>query len=408
MQRILYFHHGGAIGGAPLSLLYLIQQLDRSHYEPIVVSTRPGPVHDLYRAQGIPIYLADEIAGRIDDLSHTELEWYGLKHLWPLPGRILRLPASIRHARQIVTHFHPDLIHLNSSTLAAAALGAQGSGIPLIWHIREPLAAGYTGLRRRWLRTLIDRSADRVVSISHFDASRLVASERLRVIYNFIDFERFDRAISGLSLRAELGIKADQPIVLMLGGVAQPKGTLTLIEAMPRILATRPDALLLIAGPAPAVDHERGWRGLARTLLGADAYGQAALARIEALGLGTSIRLLGVRADVPQLLAASDLLAFPSSVPHFARPAIEAAAMATPVVASDLGGPNELVLAGRTGLLVPPNAPDPLAEAIVTLLADPQRRAAMGEAAYQHARAHFDARRNAQATIALYAELLGS
>jgi hypothetical protein len=166
VRRVLYFHHGGAIGGAPLSLLYLLRQLDRARYTPVVVTTRPGPVVDLYRNEGIDTHVAADLAGRIDDFSHTTLEWYNLKHWWPLPGRLLRFPASVRHAQRIVERFKPDLVHVNSSTLAAAVIGTRRAGVPIVWHIREPLARGYLGLRRAWLRGIIHRAANRVVAIS--------------------------------------------------------------------------------------------------------------------------------------------------------------------------------------------------------------------------------------------------
>ncbi|MDP7259301.1 MAG: glycosyltransferase, partial [Anaerolineales bacterium] len=98
---------------------------------------------------------------------------------------------------------------------------------------------------------------------------------------------------------------------------------------------------------------------------------------------------------------------FPSVVPHFARPVIEAGAMAKPVVASDLGGPRELVRHDETGLLIPPNDPRKLAEAIIAILSDPARAQAMGVAGYRRARELFDARKNAVRTFSIYEELIG-
>lgn len=407
MKKILYFHHGGAIGGAPLSLLFLLQRLDHTRYQPIVITTRPGPVLDRYRANGIEVHVADEYGGHIDDFSHTTLEWYNLSHWWPLPLRLLRFRQSVRTARHIVEHFQPDLVHINSSTLAAAAIGTHQAGVPLIWHIREPIAAGYFGLRHRWLTGIIDRTADRVVSISHSDAARLRPSDKVRVIYNFIDLSQFDPATDGTPVREELGISTDQPVIVMLGGAARPKGTLTMIRAIPAVLARHASARFVIAGPAPKLCSEGGLKGIAKRLLGVDRYKKQVLAEIEKLGIGEALIFTGIRGDIPAVLAASDMLLFPSSVPHFARPAIEAAAMAKPVVASNLGGPAELVIDGETGLLVEPNAPAALAVAINALLDDPARMQQMGRAGRQRAREAFNAEINAAATLALYDELLG-
>lgn len=405
MKRILYIHHGGAIGGAPMSLLYLLRHLDRSRYEPVVVVLRHGPAADLYRAEGIETY----VEPRIRDFSHTTLEWYGGRDLWRLPGRLLSLIPSIWRTRALIRRLRPDLVHLNSSVLAPCAIACRREGVPLVWHIREPLAHGYLGLRRAWLRRTVDRCASRVVAISRHDAEQLILGERVRVIYNFVDFSEFDRTLSGEAVRAEFAIPPDAPLVLMLGGVSPPKGTLTLVRALPALVGAVPDVRVVIAGP-PLPPESSAWRGIAKRLLGADAYGQAMRQAVEALPQAARAALIfaGVRQDVPHLLAASQVLVFPSTVPHFARPIIEAAAMGVPSVASDLGGPRELIQHGKTGLLIPPNDAEALAEALADLLCNPARAHALGEAAYEQARRLFDAQTNAAATVALYDEILGS
>ncbi len=403
MRRILYIHHGGAIGGAPISLLYLLRYLDRSRYEPLVAVLRPGPAADLYRAAGVEVYVETGIR----DFSHTTLEWYGGRALWRLPGRLLSLWPSIRRTQALLHRLRPDLVHLNSSVLAPCAIACHREGVPLVWHIREPLAHGYFGLRRTWLRRTIDRCASRVVAISRYDAEQLLPSERVRVIYNFVDFSEFDRSLSGEAVRAEFAIPPQAPLVLMLGGVSPPKGTLTLLHALPRLVQAVPDVRVMVAGQ-PLPPASGGWRGLAKRLLGADAYERAVWRAVEALPEAARAALIfaGVRQDVPRLLAASQVLAFPSTVPHFARPIIEAAAMGVPAVASDLGGPRELIRHGETGLLVPPNDAQALAEALIHLLSDEAWARALGEAAYEQARRLFDAQTNAAATIALYDEIL--
>ena len=404
MRRILYIHHGGGIGGAPLSLLYLLQQLDRTRYEPVVVTLRPGPVVDLYRAEGIETHVATGIS----DFSHTTLEWYGGREWWRLPGKLLQVPPSIWRTRALVERLRPDLVHLNSSTLAPSAVGCALAGVPVVWHIREPLARGYLGLRRALIRRAIHRYATRVVAICQNDADQLLPGDNIHVIYNFVDFAHFERSLDGEAIRAELGIAPDAPVIVMLGGVAEPKGTLVLVRALPRLLSRIPEARVIVAGPPPRPLNEGGLKGLAKRLLRVDAYQKAVQRAVERLSPPAREALIftGIRRDVPRILAASDCLVFPSVVPHFARPVIEAAAMGKPAVASDLGGPRELIVPGETGLLVPPDDPEALADALAEVLSDPEVAAAMGEAAYRRARRLFDAQTNAAATIALYDEIL--
>lgn len=403
LRRILYLHHGGGLGGAPLSLLYLLRQLDQRKYEPVVVCLRPGQVVEMLSAAGIETH----VALGVSDFSHTTLEWYGGAELWRLPGQLARLWPSAAASRRYLRRFRPDLVHLNSSTLVAGALAAQAEKIPLVWHIREPLAEGYFGLRRAWLRRQIAR-ADRVIAISQHDASRLTPSDRIRVIYNFVDFAVFDRTLDANVARVRLGLTPAQHVVAMLGGVARPKGTLTFVRALPLVRKAVPNVQFLVVGPPPRVGDSRPLKALAKRLLAADAYDRAVMAAGSESIAGGYLRFLGLRSDIPQILAATDLLVFPSIVPHFARPVIEAGAMAKPVIASRLGGPDELVVDGQTGLLAPPGDPRALAEAVTRVLTTPGLARTFGEAGYARARQLFEAETNARATFAVYDEVLGA
>lgn len=403
MRRILYLHHGGARGGAPLSLLYLLQRIDRSRYDPVVLMLKPGPVVDLFRGAGIETHVAQGVA----DFSHTELEWYGGVDLWRLPIQVARFWPSVIAARRYIRQLRPHLIHLNSSTLSAAARAARREGTPVVWHIREPIADGYFGFRREWLKGHIERDAARVIAISEYDASRLRPSPNIRVIHNFVDFDTFDRNLSSGEARRKLNLTPAQNVVTMLGGVAYAKGTLVFVKALPFVRQAAPNVKFLVVGPPPAIGDSSRLKSLAKYLLRADAYDREVMAAAAEAIAGGYVRFTGIRSDMPQVLAASDLLVFPSVVPHFARPIIEAGAMAKPVVASRLGGPLELVQEGVTGLLVPPDDPAALAEAIIATLKDPARARAMGEAGYAQAREKFDAAANARKTFAVYDEIFG-
>ena len=273
MIRVLYIHHGGALGGAPLSLLYLLQRLDRKRYEPVVLFLRDGPVVELFRREG----LQTVVAQGLDDFSHTTLEWYGGADLWRLPGKVLRFWPSLIRTRRYLRDLRPDLVHLNSSTLAGPARAAFREGLPLVWHIREPIADGYLGLRRAWLRHHIHADAGRVIAISQFDASRLIASDRVRVIYNFVDFAEYDRSIDAGAARATLDLTPSQHVVAMLGGVARPKGTLPFVRSLPLVRRAIPNVRFLIAGPKPRVGSSEPLRSLAKFLLAADAYDRAVM-----------------------------------------------------------------------------------------------------------------------------------
>jgi len=402
MKRILYIHHGGELGGAPLSLLFLLEQLDRDRYEPVLLFLADGAAVDVFRSKGYECHLALDI----NDFSQTELVWYGNSLLWQLPGKILSFAPSVRSTHNYLRRLKPDLVHLNSSTLAASAQASHEAGIPVVWHIREPLSRGYFGLRRKWLRQRISRHADRVVSISDYDASQLLPSDRVRVIHNFVDFSVYNRDIDSNKSRELYNLESNKHVVTMLGGCSKPKGTLQFVRALPFVLDRKPDTCFLIAGPNPLIMAKSSSDKFIRRLLLLDEYDHRVMQVAEEFIASDHLRLLGVRRDVPQLIAATDILVFPSTVPHFARPVIEASAMAKPVIASDIGGPRELVVSEQTGLLIPPDDPEQLAAAIISLLDDPELMTQMGEKGYRRAINKFDAKVNSGRTFAVYDELL--
>jgi glycosyltransferase involved in cell wall biosynthesis len=360
-------------------------------------------VVDLYRTEGIETHVETGIS----DFSHTNLEWYGGLEWWRLPGKVLRIVPSIMRTREVIRKLAPDIVHLNSSTLAPCAVACAYERVPVVWHIREPLARGTFGLRRALIRKVIDIVAARVIAISQYDADQLTPSDRIRVIYNFVDFSQFDRTLSGEDVRREFGVPDHAPVVVMLGGVARPKGTRTLIRSVQKVLKEAPNTVVLIAGPPPVQSESTNWKAAAKFVLGADRYARTVQREVEALGeSGSKVVFTGIRQDIPNILAASDVLVFPSSVPHFARPILEAGAMGKPSVASDLGGPRELIVPEETGYLVPANDAQVLAQALVGVLTDPEHAREMGEAAYVRARRLFDAEANVAATVAVYDELL--
>ena len=412
MRRILYVHHCPDLGGASLSLLALIDRLDRRLYEPrVLFNSLPGQAMEPFLERGIPVF-QDE---RITTYPHGQGAWMGLRGLrpWEMVTRALQVKPSARRFRRFLEQHPCDLVHLNSSVQLPAAIGAKAAGIPLIWHVREELHPGYLGVRRAWLRHCIDRYADAVVVISEVNAGQLIPSDRVKVVYNFVDFERFDRSISGEAFRRRLGLPADRPIIGMLGGVVHSKGADVFVEAAERVLRERSDPLFLVAGLPPTGEESPVLlKRMLRRLLEGSGIVASVERRVRRLmsrrGLAESVRFVGMRRDVPEMLAACALVVWPATVSHFARPIIEAGAMALPVVASDFPSSRELVRPGGTGVLVPPSDARALAVAIARLLDGPGEARRMGEEAYRLARQRYDAVRNAQTVIALYERLLGS
>ncbi len=173
--------------------------------------------------------------------------------------------------------------------------------------------------------------------------------------------------------------------VLSVGRLSPEKGHRVLVEAWPAVLASVPDARLLIAGDGPE-----------RSRL---------LELIAALDLTDSVHLMGFREPIGDLLAGAAVFVMPSLEEGLGSAALEAMRMSLPVVASRAGGLPDAVEDGRTGLLVPSGEPGPLAAAVVRLLKDDGERKRMGEAGQRRARELFSPDRMAAEYLRLYREL---
>jgi glycosyltransferase involved in cell wall biosynthesis len=393
--RVLFAQNTSAVGGVGRSLLGILAELDRDRFEPTVLFLdQPSAIAAEAERLGAQVRFEPGIVS-YGHGNGARPRFYR----WPpwLPFSLLmRFPASVRRARAVLGELRPDLVYLNAEVMVPMMLACRSLGIRPIIHARTHLHTGRFGLRFRLYRWLIETTAAHLITLSHATAAQYAGRCPTTVIYNAVSFARFDRTRAQAAARAALGLArqpgaaADGPLVLMLGGSNPHKGAHVLVDALAVLRRTHPAARVAILGFHP-MPPPTTWKNRVRQRL---APGHAAdlQRQIARLGLNDAVLLLGSRDDVPEWLAACDVLTFPATEDHFARPVIEASAMARPSVASD--GPNlrELIAHEVTGLLVPPNSPAALAAAIARILDDPAEAAAMGERAYADAVTRFDLR----------------
>jgi glycosyltransferase involved in cell wall biosynthesis len=237
----------------------------------------------------------------------------------------------------------------------------------------------------RWSR----RSVTQLVAVSEENKRTLVdlyrlPAEKITVVHNGADLTPFRDPSPG-TLRAELGLTPDQPLVIVLGRLAANKGQRFLVEAAPDILARFPTTHFVFAGnPEGRGDIE---------------------ARIRALNLEPHFSLLSFRSDVVNLLRSSDLFVLPSLGEGFSLAIVEALAAGLPVVATRVGGAAEIIDEGRNGFLVPPADAGALGEAVIRALSlDAPARENMRRAALDTAR-HFSFDITAQKMYEIYRSL---
>ncbi len=217
-----------------------------------------------------------------------------------------------------------------------------------------------------------------------------IRADKIQTIYNGIDpsvyQQPFTRAEQPAALHRELGLDSNAVVMTTIARLHPQKGHSFLIEAIPQIVKSIPNARLLFVG-----------EGALRAEL------ERRAARVGATNL---IRFAGVRQDISQVLAISDLFVLPSLWEGLPNVVLEAMAAGVPVVATDVDGSAELIIANKTGMLVPPKQSDALATAIIQLWQDEPCRKRIIAAAAQQVEQSFSLQRNVTAYETLYETLI--
>jgi glycosyltransferase involved in cell wall biosynthesis len=239
---------------------------------------------------------------------------------------------------------------------------------------------------RRWQAGFIRSHARRVVAISATVAACFPV--RVERVYNAVDLAdfRLDLLQEAPAVRADLRIPPDASVVMAIGAVQRPKGHWLLLDAFGRLPPTA--HLVLVTGGVGAA-YASSVKGRIKRALHIPLDNLDALLReADQRGLASRIHVTGFRTDVARVLAAADVLVFPSLEPEgFGRPIIEAMALARPVVATDVG-PSAELLGADAGRLVAADAPL-LARVVSDLLGSPEDRARLGRAGRARVEARF-------------------
>lgn len=264
---------------------------------------------------------------------------------WPV-----RFAEFLRRNQVAVVHSHEFTANVYAS------MGARIAGVPIVCttHGKNywPFAR-YRRLAYRWTA----KSSACFVAVSHDLGSFLarvlaVPERRIQVILNGIDIASFAPSVASRErMRAELGLSERNRLLLACGELSEVKGHRVLLQAIPRVLERNPDLIVALAGDGPL-------RKELEKL-------------VQDLRITSSVRFLGFRTDIPELLGAADLFVMPSLSEGLPLAILEAMAAELPVLASAVGGVPELIRHGRTGWLVRPGDSAALADELIGAMASP-------------------------------------
>jgi glycosyltransferase involved in cell wall biosynthesis len=384
--RVLYVNHTALVSGSERSLLSLLCGLPDSVQAH--VATPPGPLAQAVEELGIPVSSITATAGSLR------------LHPAYTPRAIGELSLAALQVRRVARRHRAEVVHANSIR-AGIELGlARVAPAASIVHIRDCLPPG--AVTTAAMR-LIGATATTVVANSHYTAGLVreaTPSARLEVVHPALDLAHFDPAqIDRAAVRARLAAGGARGVLLGVVAQLSPwKGQDTAIEALKLLREQGVDAHLLIVGSAKFVARS--------TRFDNEAY-VARLHRLVAdTGLEDDVSWLGEHKDVRELVRALDVLLLPSEEEPFARAVIEAMALEVPVLATNVGGPPEIIREGREGYTLPPGEPAAWARAVRRVVEGPEEGRELGRAGRERVAEAFAVEEHVEAVLAVYRRAL--
>lgn len=359
--RVLFVITCMPVGGAETLLVQLVRRMDRQRFRPELCCLKYlGPLGEV---------LAQEVPAFTGLLAH-KYDFRVLPRLWSLMRR--------RQVDAVVT------VGTGGDKMFWGRLAAWFAGVPII-----SSALHSTGLpdRVEWLNRQLAPLTDAFIAVAQSHAQYLAKQEgcppeRLYVIPNGVDTERFHPRPKDSVLAAQLRLPPSAPIVGIVAALRPEKNHELFLESAQRVAQHRPDTAFLIVGDGPrrnCLQHQA-----------------------TALGLTHQVFFPGTRSDVPELLGLLDVFVLTSQMEASPISILEAMASGKPIVAPRVGSIPENVADGQTGFLTPPGDAWAIAERILFLLEHPEQAASMGRLARKHVLAHA----SIEQTVAGYENLL--
>lgn len=355
------------IGGLETFVLSIVKKADRTKFNTSVCSMSPnGKLVDEFKQTGTMISVVEKKQGIDYSLS-------------------LRLAKLLRQEQIQIIHTH------NSCAWLYGGIAAKIAGIQLIHteHSNPSLNEKRILLAERALamitNTIICDSEDVANFMVH---KQKIGTHKIKVILNGIDVEMFQKNIDIIAKRAEFHIDADELVIGSVGRLALVKDYLTLIKAFQTVKHKIGKCKLLIVGD-----------GVLRAEL--EAY-------VDLNELKQNVIFLGSRRDVPEIIPIFNVFVLSSLSEGLPIALLEAMAAGIPVVATKVGGIPEVIIDGRTGLLVPSRSPEELAEAILAILLDRKKAVSMGIAGRGRVEEQFNLKNTSRRYEQVYDETINT
>lgn len=377
-MRVVYLDHCAQLSGGELAMSRLLPWL-RDDVDPLVVLGEHGDLVGELERSDIPV-LVLPMAGAAREVRKDTVVPGGVG-----PASVLATLVYVVRLARLLRRLRPDLVHTNS--LKAALYGGVAgrlAGVPVLWHVRDRIASDYLPRPAVSLVRMLSRVLPRaVVANSHATLATLPPEVTGAVVLNPVVHE---------SVHAPPAVRAEHPALRIgvLGRLAPWKGQHVFLEAFARAFG----------------EGEEEARLIGSAMFGEEDYERRLQEQVAELGLGERVVFRGFQPDIWSELAELDVLVHCSVTPEpFGQVVLEGMAAGLPVLASNEGGPPEVITHGVDGLLVRPDDPEELARVLAEVASDAGLRRRLGDEGRLTAARH-GPRDSASKVVTIYRQVL--
>jgi len=382
--RVAYLTHGVRnVGGGEKTLYFLVKYLNRDIFEPVVFYNEKNKIIQQLEDEGISIYQIP-LSSKITSVYRDEIRWNPIvfaSYVWHMLIGMFSVYKGLKEKK--VNIFHP---HDNLSKIIGV-LPAKICGVPVVAHCHDLLGNSFIEKALIYYQLVF---FDNIIAVSEAVLSRLrvcqKTPESVRKIYNGIDIRQFT-PLTRDTIQKRTESREKCVVLGIIASFDACKGHVHLFRAIKSLVS-------------------EGASDLVCLIIGRGREERALKEFVQTNGLCDYIKFLGYRNDIVALLQQIDIIVIPSTKEAFGIVAIEAMAMAVPVIASNVGGLPECVEDGTTGIIFPPGDIQSLSEAISYLIDNPDRRARMGQAGRQRVIRLFNVERNVRETEKVYLDVI--
>ena len=384
--RVVYLDHVARLSGAEIALTRLLAAVTNT-VDAHVILGEDGPLTEKLRDVGATV----EILAMPHDLRDARKSTISP---YRLPWRsAVDFTQYVFAVRRRLRELQPDVVHTNSLKAAIyGGLAGRLAGIPVVWHIRDRIAADYLPRPAVLLVRLLARVLPRsIITNSVSTLATLPLSSHSNVLFNPVVFDVIDPIVDDDPTAGGTGPQRAGLVIGLVGRIAAWKGQDVFLRAFAEAFPAGPERAHIIGS----------------ALFGEDDYEREVRALAETLGIADRVTWLGFCPEINAELARLHILVHCSiTAEPFGQVIVEGMAAGLPVIAAAAGGPVEIIDHGRDGLLTTPGDVGALAEALRTLHRDGELRQRLGAAARMSAR-RFGAEIAAERLTSVYQQTVG-